>query len=490
MQSGASIYQSIRGTESQLESEQNQLSGQLAACEQVINQAMTSRARLVSQLAESYMDPTVAASLGGRLASVTTMLNQMQLAKSQRRTALQGLLAQAKQRLDDTTSALTAAKNDEHAVADCLAAKLAEARTQTEAREDWKLLTDKLQRRRVEIEAAEKARAQAEKVLAAKRGGYEGNISFKYLCRRTRPSIFPWIRAGDEWLANRVDFKNQKARYDRLLARPKLMESLIAGSRAEQATWEAQQQQIAETVENQLGVPQLKHILEQKTQTKAAIDRQAAAIATEITALDAELQAILKNDSPFERNLKGEIASLLGQVSTDQLAAAAAQTATSEDDRIVQEIRTLEVQMATAKQSANGWQAQLADKQTQVAALHNLRQRFENENYATRRSVFHGDLDINNLLLGFLAGQMAESAIWNVIDSAQSWRQEYRSGGQPTAIFGGGDNNWGNWGGGGGGGGGGMDFGSSSSSSSSDFGSSGGGGGGGSDGGWSTTGGV
>ncbi len=488
MQTGASIYQSIRGTESQLESEQNQLSSQLAACEQVINQAMSSRARLVSQLADSYMDPAVAAGLGGRLASVTTMLNQMQLAKSQRRTALQGLLAQAKKRLDDTTAALTAAKNDEHAVADCLATKLAEARTQTEAREDWKLLADKVQRRRVEIEAAEKARAQAEKVLAAKRGGYEDNTCFKYLCRRTRPSIFPWIRAGDEWLANRVDFKNQKARYDRLIARPKLIDSLIAGSQAEQATWEAQLQQIAETVENQLGIPQLKHILEQKTQTKAATDRQASSVATEITALDAELQAILKNDSSFERHLKGEIAGLLSQVSTDQLAAAAAQTATTEDDRIVQEIRTLEIQMVTAKQSANGLQAQLADKQTQVAGLHNLRQRFENENYATRRSVFHSSLDMNNLLLGFLAGQMAESAIWNVIDSAQSWRREFRPAQSTTIFGGGGDNNWGNWGGGGSGGGG-MDFGSSSSSSSSDFGSSGGGGGG-SDGGWSTTGGV
>ena len=38
-------------------------------------------------------------------------------------------------------------------------------------------------------------------------------------------------RHRDEWLAGRLDFKRQKARYDRLLARPKLLESLITASR-------------------------------------------------------------------------------------------------------------------------------------------------------------------------------------------------------------------------------------------------------------------
>lgn len=482
MQTGASIYQSIRGTESQLESEQSQLSSQLSACEQTINQAMTSRARLVSQLADSYMDPQVAGHLGGRLSSVTTMLNQMQQAKSQRRTTLQGLLTQSKQRQAETVTALTAAKNDEQSVADALAAKQTEAKTLIEAREDWRTLTDKIQRRTVEIQAAEKAKTQAENVLAAKRRGYENNTCFKYLCRRTHPSLFPWIRMGDEWLASRMDFKSQKARFDRLLARPKLIDSLITASRAEQATWVAQLQQISEAVQNQLGIPQLKHILEQKTQTKEAVDRQARSLVTEINALDAELQGILKNDSTFERNLKNEIASLLSQVSTDQLAAAAAQTETTEDDRIVDEIRTLEAQIASAKQSANGFQAQLAEKQTQVAGLHSIRQRFESENYETHRSVFHSGFDINNALLGFVAGQMTESVMWNLLNGAQSWRQEPRAYAQPPSILGGGGgSSWGNWGGfGGGGGGGGSDFGSGG----------GGGGGGGGDGGWSTTGGV
>lgn len=487
MQSGASIYQSICGTASQLEAEQSQLASQLAACEQTINQAMTSRARLVSQLAESYMDPQIAASLGGRLSSVTSMLNQMQLAKSQRRTVLQGLLAQAKQRQGETTESLTAAKNDEHSVADSLAAKQAEARSITEAREDWKALSEKVQRRVIEIQAAEKARAQAEKVLADKRRGYENNRCFKYLCRRTRPSLFPWIRAGDEWLAGRMDFKSQKARYDRLLARPKIIASLITASRAEQAAWETQLRQISEAVENQLGTPQLKHILEQKAQTREAVDRQARSLATEINALDTELQGLLKNDSPFERDLKNEITGLLSQIPTDQLAAAAAQTATTEDDRIVGQIRALEAQIAAAKQSANGFQAQLADKQTQAAGLHNLRQRFESENYGTHRSVFSRGFDINNLLLGFLAGQMTESVMWNLINGAQSWRQDRSYGQSPSIFGGGGGGGWGNWGGGGGGG---SDFGSGGGGGS-DFGSSGGGGGGGGgDGGWSTTGGV
>ena len=485
MQPGASVYQTICGTVGQLESEQVQLSSQLSACEQTINQAMTNRARLVSQLAENYMDPKVAANLGGRLSSVTSMLNQMQLAKSQRRTALQGLLSQAKQRQGETAASLTAAKNDEQSVADSLAAKLAEAKAQTEAREDWKALSDKIQRRMVELQAAEKAKAQAEKVLAAKRGGYENNRSFKYLCRRAHSSIFPWIRAGDEWLAGRMDFKNQKARYDRLLARPKLIDNLITASRAEQKAWEGQLQQISDAVQSQLGVPQLKHILEQKSQTRETIDRQARSLATDINTLDAELQGILKNDSPFERNMKSEIANLLNQVSSEQLAAAAAQTETPEDDRIVREIRVLEAQIATAKQSANAFQSQLSEKQTQLTGLHNIRQRFESENYETHRSVFTGGFDISHALMGFVAGQVTESILWGLINNAQSWRSEPRSGPMPS-IFdgsgGGGGGSWGNWGGGGGGGGfsggGGSDFGSSS----------GGGGGGGGD--WSTTGGV
>ena len=485
MQTGSSIYQSLLDTEGQIQSEQGQLSSQLAAHEQAINQAMSTRAALVAKLAESYMDPKVGGNLGGRLSSVTTMLNQMQLAKSQRRTTLQNLLAQARQRQTETMATLTAAKDEEKSVADSLTAKQAEAKSLIEAREDWKALAEKVQRRNTELQAGQKAKTQAEQVLAAKRGGYESNIGFKYLCRRTSPSLFPWIRAGDEWLANRMDFKSQKARYDRLLARPKLIDNVIMAGRTEQAAWQAQIQQVAEAVQNQLGIPQLNHILEQKTQTKETIDRQARSLNGEIANLDAELQGMLKNNSDFERNLKNEIAGLLSQLSTDQLAAAAAETETTEDDNIVREIRVLEMQIASAKQSANTVQAQLADKQTQVAGLYNVRQRFENESYGSRRSVFGGGFDINNLLTGFLAGQVTENILWNLMSGAQSWRREERQYAPPAWGGGSNDNSgWGNWGGGGGGGGGGSDFGSGGGGGGG--GDSGGGGGGG----WSTTGGV
>lgn len=486
MLAGSSIYQSLRNTESQLDNEQGLLSSQLAGYEQTINQAMASRARLVGQLAESYMDPQVAGNLGGRLSCVTTMLNQMHLAKSQRRTVVQNLLAQAKQRQSETMTTLTTAKDEEKTVADSLATKQNEAKTSTEARDDWKALAEKIQRRTTEIQAAQKAKTQAEQVLTAKRNGYENNRSFKYLCKHTRPSLFPWIRAGDEWLANRMDFKAQKARYDRLLARPKLIENVIVAGRTEQAAWERQRQQISEDVQNQLGVPQLSHILEQKTKTKDAINRQISSLTNDINTLEAELQGIMKNDSDFERNLKQEIASLLGQISTDQLAAAAAQTETTEDDRIVAEIRTLEAQIEAAKKSANDAQSRLIDKQTQVAGLRNIRQRFENESYETQRSVFNNGFDINHLLTGFLAGQIAENIIWNSIDAAQAWRREERHYAQMPPNFGGGSGGgWGNWGGGGSGGG--SDFGSGGGGGGGGGGSSDSGGGGG---GWSTTGGI
>src|SRR5262249_44171856 len=160
---------------------QGELSSQLAGFEQTINQAMASRARLVGQLAESYMDPQVAGNLGGRLSCVTTMLNQMHEAKSQRRTTVQNLLAQSKQRQSDPMTTLTTAKDEEKAVTDSLTAKQAEARVATEAREDWKGLAEKIQRRTTEIQAAQKAKARAEQVLTAKRGGYENNLGFKYL---------------------------------------------------------------------------------------------------------------------------------------------------------------------------------------------------------------------------------------------------------------------------------------------------------------------
>lgn len=481
MQSGSLIHSSITGTERQLEQEEQQLSAQLAGFEQTINQAMTNRARLVSQLAENYMDPKVAGELSGRLNCVTTMLNQMQLAKSQRRTTLQGLLAQAKQRQSETMATLTTAKDEARAIDDSLAAKKNGARTLIEARDDWKTLSDKIQRRASEITAAQKAKTQAEAVLAGKRGGYEKNAFFKYLYRRPRPSLFPWIRWGDEWLAGRMNYPEQKARYERLLARPKLIDAIITSSRAEQSAWDCELQRITDEVENQFGVPQLRHILEQKNQTKETISRQISSLTGEINSLEGELQGIMTNDSEFERNLKKEIAGLLSQVSTDQLAAAAAQTQTDADDKLVAEIRQLEGLIASTKQSANTVQSQLIQKQTQVEGMHNLRRRFETENYETHRSQFSNSFDINSLLLGYLAGQVTDGHLWNQISAAQSWQREVMH--QPPG-FGSGSgsgSSWGDWGSSSS-----SSGGCSSSSSSSDWSSSGGAGGGG----WSTTGGI
>ncbi|HEX7654978.1 MAG TPA: hypothetical protein VF607_15825 [Verrucomicrobiae bacterium] len=492
MQTGPSIYRSLTNTELQVTNEQARLSSQLSTCEQTISQTMAKRAALVAQLAERYMDPQVAGNLGGELSRVTTMLNQMHLAKGQRRTALQELLAQTRQRHTETMTTFAAAQEEEKALNDALAAKQAEAQTQVTAREDWQALAVQIQRRATELQAAEKARTRAEQLLTAKRTGYEHNASFRYLYRRTRPSIFPWIRSGDEWLANRLDFKTQKARYERLLARPKQIENIIAGSRAEQNAWVAAQQQIADGVAAQLGIPQLDHIREQKAKTRENLQRQVESLAAEINQLAGEMQGLMQNDSVFERDLKQQIGALLNQFSTEQLAAAAAQTSTPEDDQIVSQIRMLEAQIASAKQAANGVQGELAQKQAQVAGLANIRRRFEAASYGSQRSLFGNGLNINQLLMGYLAGSMAEHVIWGLIDEAQSWRQEARH--QAGMNMG---NNWGNWGGnnnhsnsGGGGGifGGGSDFGSGGGGGSSWGGGSSDSGGGG--GGWSTTDGV
>ncbi len=287
----------------------------------------------------------------------------------------------------------------------------------------WQGLFAEVQRLEARVAASEKRHEAAEREQADKLPAYERDPLFAYLARRgfgTAGAAGNAVtRSLDRWVAGVMQYADARAKYDFLKALPDHAAEALAEDREALAVAAPPLNRLESEVVDRTG---LTPVLERGNRLYAEREDARRALReaeTTLRDLTSEFAALHdERGSYYESAIDGLEAYLDGRT-PDELAALARASGDPRDDLLVanlhavdNELAELRADLATRKEERD----QIADR---LAGLEDLRDQFEAEDWNGRRSRFDDRLDINALLLGYLAGSHSHGHVHRALGRSQ-----------------------------------------------------------------------
>ena len=324
----------------------------------------------------------------------------------------------------------------------------------------WKRLFEQVRKLEARVLASEKRREAAVREQREKTPAYERDPFFGYLSRRghgTKAAAGNALtRRLDRWVAAVTDYEAVRAKYDLLNALPGHAESALEKDRNALAVASPPLERLEAQVIDRNGMtPVLERgdrlYAEREEAREALRDAEGA-----LRGLTEELAALHdERGSYYEEAIDGIEAYLEGR-SLDELVVMARETGDLRDDALVAELYEVGERLVHLRDRLAACREERSRIASRLSELEDLRDRFEAEDWNGRRSQFDDSLDVNALLLGFMAGRHSSGRLYRTLRRHQHFRtlgdsglggSGFRSGG---GFGGGGFSTGGGFGGGGG----------------------------------------
>lgn len=413
----------------------------ITAHERRIAAANAEREAAYTALAEIYSadDGTLAASFGEISRRLQAIFNE----KMRRSGEVDALIERTAGLIADLRSRIPAAQEAEGTCQ----ARLDETRRVVEADlaadpafQTLKREADALLAATKQAEAAHRRiRAECEAKLAA----FTGNRLFRYLvaAKYGTPDYRGrgLVAAGDRWVAERVGWRRNHPSFTILNELPGFVEKRVRAARKESdlaATAVALHVQARELA---LGVVAAHTALAGATQALAGLRDQITKLETQQAALDEERRAIDTGRDPFRQRAKAEMKAFLAANPASVLKAKVAATANPHDNALADQVEQAELAINEGRRQVK----RLVAERTEAAARHRravtARQKFSFD-YTGAYDEFDSRIDLNALLLGYIAGSTSERALWSGLDHHHhdtTPTYSYRSASDRGGAFGG-----------------------------------------------------
>ena len=419
------------------------------------------RAATVRALAEFHLPEMNEEAVAGTLAEMETGIRAIHEDKKDRLGEVErsipeqrGVVEGVEAALDTVTGALNETGEERARLARIVFEEL-------QGMERWKRLFEQVRRLEARVVASEKRREAALREQKENTPAYERDPFFAYLSRRRygtgTAAGNPLTRRIDRWVAAVTDYEAVRTKYDLLNALPGHAESALEKDRKGLAVAAPPLVRLEQQVIDRNGMTPViergERLYEEREEARKALrDAEAA-----LRALTEELAALHdERGSYYEKAIDGIEVFLEGR-SLGELVAMARETGDPRDDVLVARLGETDTQLADLR-------AQLADRKeersslaSRLGELEDLRDRFEAEDWNGRRSQFDDSLNMNALLLGFMAGRHSSRRLYRTLRRHQHFRPIGDSGfggggfGSRGGFGGGGFRSGGGFGGGGGG---------------------------------------
>lgn len=266
------------------------------------------------------------------------------------------------------------------------------------------------------------------------------------------------VRVLDEWVARLVHYPDARANYAMLTEIPVRLRAHAEDLRRQTSAAKAALDEMEAKRTRELAGEELTSALERERGRQAELGHELEAINAELAETGGQLRLYAKGEDQLFQTAVTAYAAFLEREPLRRLVADAAATDTTEDDRIVEEVRDLGGQIdeiEAANTNRRHKLDQIADRKVEMARLSSdfRRRRFDDDS-----SEFSDSPKTEDLLQLLLRGVITAAEYWARIQAQQSWRNRpgdpwrRQSGLPPFDGFPGG---WGggSWGGGSSGGG-------------------------------------
>ncbi len=416
-----SMVRRIRRVRGQLEAEERRVE----ALQQALAEAGEARAANVRALAEFHLPEMSEQAVAGTLAEMESSVRAIFAAKKDRLTDVQRLIperrravAEAEVALAAVTEALDATGRERARLARIVFEEL-------QAMHRWQRLHKQVRRLEARVAASHGRHEAATREQAEKSPAYERDPIFAYLRRRgcgtATPAGNPLTRLLDRWVAGVVQYDEARANYQFLSELPDHAAAALAEDRA---ALEAAAPPLARLEGEVIDRHGLGAVLErgdrlygEREDARLAL-RAAETALLELTAEHAALHD--ERGSYYESAIDGLEAHLAGRT-LDELVAMARATGDPRDDALVAKLREIDARLAELRADLAPRQRERDRLADRLAGLEEIRDDFEANDWNGRRSQFGDALDVNALLLGYLAGRHTRGHVHRVLDRHQQF---------------------------------------------------------------------
>ena len=424
--SGNSVHKQIKGKIREVETQPEDLASQLYKVEQHLTDLTTERENCYGSLAVHYLPEFDAQTVQATLREVRGDIEGVFREKQERRSTLEKLMRENRERnnkLEEESEVVTAQIEQQVQEKDktiqLISGDLQQDQNYLQIDEEAKKLAANLQQYQERVHEVER---EAERKLPA----FEQNKIFNYLLRvgylTTQYNRQGLRKRLDLWAAERVNFSENKKCYDFLRSMPEMMKQEIGRRQEELHEVVSEMEKIESKVEKQYGLLEIvvkaERLMNQRRTLIEKDKREDEQYATYVR----EREEIDSKKDPYHLQAVQKVKQFLGGEQIADLKLRARQTKGTEDDKIVNRIDVIEIEIQELKNQAKCVRIKRDTISTRLGELRGIEKRFRDKDYEGSYSSFPSDFDINPLLIGYMLGKITSSDVNRQIDSSQHTR--------------------------------------------------------------------
>ena len=434
------------------------LDGNIALVEREIALANQGREQAYTELSSYYCEEREM--FAANLSSISRNLQEIFDQKATRRHAIEADIERSQKLIEQNNTDLSHAQAERDVAANEMAqagvrvdANLAQNQEFLGTKQEFQEASDQL---RADISATEILKQEA----AAKLKDYQGDRCFTYLLK-SKYSTSEYSRgglaaAGDRWIAAKLNWPTNFRNYSILAELPDFADKRLNASKREVDLLNARLALRLHEVEHSEGLEEARLKHGRRCQTVTEIQERLKLSQAQLTVLLEERKALEANNDPFVQKAKLAVKTMLTSESVASLRARVAKTATERDDKLVTLIEQAEKTINEGRLSIKSLRQEREITEQSCQRARQARTRFSND-YTGSYDRFDNGIQLDQILLGFIAGKMSENHFWSQVDtnhhdetpvrtyhsssSASSWDfgSSSSDGGGGGSSFGGGD---------------------------------------------------
>ena len=290
---------------------------------------------------------------------------------------------------------------------------------------EWQRLFGEVRRLEARVAASEKRLEAARRERDERTPAYDEDPFFSYLSRRRFGTATaagnPVTRSLDRWVAGVMQYDDARAKYDFLNALPDHAAAVLAEDRAAHAEAAPPLAALEARVIDRNG---LTPVLERGNRLYAERDEARRALRkaeTTLHELTDELGALQDERGAYYESAIDGLETYLEGRTLDELVTMARATGDPRDDVLVAELCAIDARLDRLRTELAAQKEKRARLDDRLAGLEDIRDRFEADDWNGRRSRFDDGLDINALLLGYIAGTHSSGHVHRVLGRNHSF---------------------------------------------------------------------
>lgn len=303
----------------------------------------------------------------------------------------------------------------------------AATRARLENDEAWLAVAARVEELAAMARRAEQKLEVARDDRARKGAAFEADPLFQYLHRRrfaTRDyRAFALFALLDNWVASLIRYREHRLNYERLLEIPERFAEHLARLKTEMET----AREALETMEREAlardGVGALRDAVNAARATVESLDRQIAEAEKthqDLAARHADAAAGKAGPLGDARRL---IAAALSKISMPDLKTLAAETASAEDDRLIEALIRTRRERMEYEEARRSAVSSLEALGRRLSDLEDIRRRFKSARFDSPYSEFAGKDVLALLVAEFLRGALSRDDLWRRIERGHRTRR-------------------------------------------------------------------